>query len=66
VDTRSGRVLGSLFWPYGNQVFAIDWLPQRLATGLPFPAGGRRPAAREKLLFYAFTTRGGARGRPAA
>lgn len=57
VDTRSGAVLGSLLWPYGNQIFALDWIPSAVATGFPFAAGTRRPSAREKTLFYAFATR---------
>jgi uncharacterized protein (TIGR03032 family) len=56
VDTKSGRVLGSLIWPYGNQVFAIDWAPSSLTSGFPFSAGARRGVAREKRLFYAFST----------
>ena len=26
VDTVSGAVLGSLVWPWGNQIFGIDWI----------------------------------------
>jgi hypothetical protein len=47
-------VLGSLIWPYGNQVFAVDWAPRTLTTGFPVLAGKRRRATTEKLLFYAF------------
>jgi uncharacterized protein (TIGR03032 family) len=57
VDTATGAVLGSLIWPAGNQIFAVDWLPSRVSTGFPFPAGRRRPSRREKTLFYAFATR---------
>ncbi|HUG36651.1 MAG TPA: DUF4915 domain-containing protein [Candidatus Limnocylindrales bacterium] len=57
VDAASGRVLGSLEWPWGNQLFAVEWAPRRLTTGLPF-AAGRRPGAAERTLFYAFRTRG--------
>jgi len=55
LDTRDGRVLGSLVWPFGNQIFAIEPLPGRFATGLPLGAGRRRDDARE--LFYGFATR---------
>ena len=54
LDTRSGRVLGSVIWPFGNQIFAIEPLPGRFATGLPL-AAGRRDDARD--LFYGFATR---------
>lgn len=54
IDMRSGQVLGSLIWPYGNQIFAIDWLPSQIASGFPFVAGAKRAITREKILFYAF------------
>ncbi|MEM7585961.1 MAG: DUF4915 domain-containing protein [Acidobacteriota bacterium] len=53
VDIDRGEVLGSLIWPRGNQIFAIEWAPPDLTTGLPFPT--RRPSKeRSKRLFYAF------------
>lgn len=56
VDTNSGTVLGSLIWPSGNQIFAIDWLPRQMTLGFAFSAGSKRATAREKALFYGFTT----------
>ncbi len=59
LDVRSGRVLGSLVWPCGNQVFAMDWVPARFSTGFPFSAKRKRGGADTKTLFYAFdVTRG--------
>ncbi|MFP5375187.1 MAG: DUF4915 domain-containing protein [Acidimicrobiia bacterium] len=55
LDVETGADLGSLVWPYGNQVFALDWLPSPLTSGFPFSAG-RRGRARERNLFYGFTT----------
>ncbi len=52
VDLKSGRILGSLYWPNGNQIFAIDWLPAKITSGFPFQIS-RRPRE-EKLLFYTF------------
>jgi hypothetical protein len=57
-DTRTGRVLGSLEWPAGNQIFAVDWVPIGLTGGFPFPVSGRRATARQRTLFYAFVTEG--------
>ncbi len=57
VDVTKGEVLGSLLWPAGNQIFALDWLPVSMGTGFPFRAGGRRATARERTLFYTFETR---------
>ncbi len=54
VEVPSGRVLGSLLWPYGNQIFAIDWMPNHLTSGFPFRAGPKRVSERTKHLFYAF------------
>jgi uncharacterized protein (TIGR03032 family) len=56
VDVVSGEVLGSLVWPAGNQIFAIDWVPNEWTTGFPFTTDRKRAAERErvKALFYAF------------
>ena len=52
-DTATGVLLGSLTWPSGNQIFAIDWLPRGTA---PVSVRRRRKRATEraKRLFYAF------------
>lgn len=63
VDTGSGRLLGSLVWPRGNQVFGIDWLPRTVSAGFPFKAAGRQDA-RVKSLFYSFSTPLSDRGDP--
>jgi uncharacterized protein (TIGR03032 family) len=55
VDIESGQVVGSLTWPVGNQIFAVDWLPAVSSAGFPFLAGPRRATARERYLFYTFT-----------
>lgn len=49
----SGTVLGSLTWPYGNQIFAIDWLSRSQSAGLPLSSarGGLRSMDQ---LFYSF------------
>lgn len=54
VDMQSGRILGSLIWPYGNQVFAVEAAPCRLTSGFPFMVGATRAFARQKQLFYTF------------
>lgn len=53
IDAASGAVLGSLTWPTGNQIFAIDWMPSSFSRGLPFRTG-RRSLEHERVLFYAF------------
>ena len=60
VDIRSGQVLGSLIWHYGNQIFALDWLPNGVTCGFPFRVGTKRATRREKMLFYTFKTKSAA------
>jgi uncharacterized protein (TIGR03032 family) len=55
IDVRAGKVLGSLVWPNGNQVFAIEPLPAAWSAGLPITVGARQ-AERERGLFYGFVT----------
>ncbi len=62
IDIAKGTVLGSLTWPLGNQIFAIDWLPSSFSRGFPFRSD-RKSAARERILFYAFN-RDHAKGMP--
>jgi uncharacterized protein (TIGR03032 family) len=55
VEIRSGRILGSLIWPRGDQIFAIECAPAGLTTGFPFPVPGGA-SERQKSLFYGFKT----------
>ncbi|MEI6043102.1 MAG: DUF4915 domain-containing protein [Chloroflexota bacterium] len=55
VDLVSGKILGSLIWPYGNQIFALDWISTSYSTGFPFSVG-KRATLQEKMLFYSFST----------
>lgn len=57
IDIKTGKTLGSLIWPFGNQIFAIDWLPVSVTRGFPFTQDINRLSEREKLLFYAFSLR---------
>jgi len=54
IDIRSGKVLGSVAWPYGNQIFAIEWLPRAQSGGFPFSITG--PERDCKTMFYTFST----------
>ena len=55
VDTRSGKTLGSLMWPHGDQIFGIEPAPRRFTSGFPFPVGRPRALARIRKLFYSFS-----------
>jgi uncharacterized protein (TIGR03032 family) len=53
VDSSSGVVLGSLTWPYGNQIFGVEWITRSQSTGLPVPSSAHG-ASQLKRLFYSF------------
>ncbi len=52
IDLKSGAVLGSLLWPNGDQIFAIEPVPSALGRALPFQF--RRSRMNRVQLFYAF------------
>jgi uncharacterized protein (TIGR03032 family) len=54
LDIESGEILGSISWPYGNQIFATEWVPTNFTKGFPFCPTGDLSETRERLLFYAF------------
>lgn len=56
IDIKRQVVIGSLIWPAGNQIFAIDWLSASFSRGLPFRQRGKSSSERERVLFYAFET----------
>jgi uncharacterized protein (TIGR03032 family) len=64
VDIDSGNILGSAVWPYGNQVFAVDWLPVGVSPGFPFRADKARQSAEIRDLFYSFLVYPGAEEGP--
>lgn len=55
IEVKTGRPLGSLVWPTGNQVFAVEAVAAAWTAGLPITAGRRRQE-RERGLFYGFVT----------
>lgn len=53
VDMQSGRVLASLVWPAGNQIFAIEAVDARLTVGFPAASpAGRSTARRIQQIFF--------------
>lgn len=51
LDLATGRVVGSLLWPLGNQLFAIEGIDRGVAHGFPFVHGaGASPRRRVKLF----------------
>jgi uncharacterized protein (TIGR03032 family) len=55
VSLTSGKVLGSLTWPNGNQVFAVDWIDHNVSSGFLFEARTRK-RTREVAFFYSYLT----------
>ncbi len=49
LDLRSGKVLGSMAWPSGNQLFAIEGLPRKMTIGFPFAVSSGGRASRRLL-----------------
>lgn len=56
-DPATGRVLGSLEWPAGNQMFALESCPRSMTGGFPYPAGGELGSEDARRLYYGFMTR---------
>jgi uncharacterized protein (TIGR03032 family) len=44
IDMSTGRLLGSILWPRGNQIFAIEAIDRQISRGFPFsrPTAGQR------------------------
>ena len=55
VDVVSGKVMGSLLWPWGNQIFAIDWLPRKTTGGFLATVGKVPDQRNTQRFFYAFS-----------
>lgn len=47
LDRRTGRRLGSIVWPWGNQIFAVEAVSQARTGGFPFRPGVDADAIRE-------------------
>ena len=56
INIKTGKVLGSLTWPKGDQIFAIDWLPRRSSSGFLFKTDKKRSRSKDKQIFYSFQT----------
>lgn len=51
LNLRTGEVLGSVTWPWGNQIFAIESLSSKKSKGFPFVVNDQNDLTG---LFYAF------------
>jgi uncharacterized protein (TIGR03032 family) len=57
VDVSTGRVVASASWPRGNQVFAVEIVPDDITSGFPFTSRTNDRAIKE--LFYSFDVNSG-------
>ena len=64
VAPETGRVIGSLTWPSGNQVFGIDWLPASSVSTLPYR--GSLAAHQERSMFYSYKRAAGPNSKDAS
>jgi len=55
ISCQTGKLLGTLEWPCGNQIFAIDWISNKESAGFPFEARSRN-RKREIAFFYTYVT----------
>jgi uncharacterized protein (TIGR03032 family) len=51
LDVATGRVLGSLLWPLGNQLFAVEGLDRDCSPGFPFVQGSAASPKSRVALF---------------
>jgi len=54
LNYTTGKIEGSILWPQGNQIFAVDWLDSNICKGFPFISGQKNTKQLEKDLFYSF------------
>ena len=64
IDLKTGKLVGSLYWPVGNQIFAIEAIPKKITSGFPFVYKARHSKGQKQNLFYSFSIRkNGSNGR---
>jgi uncharacterized protein (TIGR03032 family) len=54
LSLRTGEILGCITWPYGSQIFAVEWVPTSFTTGFAFKMGTEENSEKEKILFYSY------------
>jgi len=56
IEMSTGKVVASIVWPMGTQIFAVEWISASAASGFPYPAGSRNDTSRLERLFYGYRT----------
>jgi len=55
VELKTGRIVGSLVWPRGNQIFAVELTGAVHTIGFPFRVGGPTAPAKIREFFFKAT-----------
>ncbi len=58
VDLSTGRVTGSVIWPFGNQLFSVEGMDAGFTLGFPTKVGSRRSIEKERNLYYSYGIEG--------
>ena len=51
VDLKTKEILGSIEWPYGNQIYGIEWIDAKKCAGFPFTEPGPSTEDEKRLFF---------------
>jgi len=55
LDLKSGRVLGSILWPRGNQIFGVELARGLKTSGFPMAVDGNRTLQQKALTKFYFS-----------
>lgn len=55
VSLLTGEILGSIQFPYGNQIFSIESVPREISKGFTSLVGKKRASTQENNLYYSFS-----------
>lgn len=53
IDLAKNNIVGSIEWPYGNQIFGIDWIDAKVTSGFLFTRPGPS-TKKEKKSFFSY------------
>lgn len=51
VDLKTNKIIGSIEWPLANQIYGIEWLPEKVSTGFIFTEPVVSDAAQQEFFF---------------
>ena len=51
IDLEKKKVVGSIEWPYGNQIYGIEWMDADKCSGFPFTQAGPSSESEKDLFF---------------